>query len=88
MLTYKTKIESTKLKCKKGLSVLKAKSEKGTEQRSLFLLYQSVILSVIDYDLGLTTLSLSSLLKLDRVQDEGMRVIQGTTKDTSTEAMR
>ena len=30
----------------------------GIEQRDLFLLYQSVVLSVIDYRLGLTTMAL------------------------------
>ena len=88
MLTYKTQVESTKLRCKKGLSVLKAMTSKGIEQRHLFLLYQSVILSVNDYGLGLTTLSQSNLQKLDRVQNEGTRVILGTTKDTPIEAMR
>ena len=42
MLTYKTQVESTKLRCKKGLSALKAMASKGIEQRHLFLLYQSV----------------------------------------------
>ena len=88
MLTYKMQVESTKLRCKKGLSALKAMASKGIEQRHLFLLYQSVILSVIDYGLGLTTLSQSNLLKLDRVQNEAMRVILGTTKDTPIETMR
>ena len=88
MLTYKTQVESTKLRCKKGLSALKAMASKGIEQRHLFLLFQSVILSVIDYGLGLTTLSQSNLLKLDRVQNEAMRVILGTTKDTPIETMR
>ena len=74
MLTYKTQVEPTKLRC--------------IEQRHLFLLYQSVILSVIDYGLGLTTLSQSNLLKLDRVQNEAMKVILGTTMDTPIEAMR
>ena len=63
-------------------------ASKGIEQRHLFLLCQSVILSVIDYGLGLTTLSQSNLLKLDRVQNEAMRVILGTTKDTPIETMR
>ena len=39
MLTYKTQVESTKLRCKKGLSALKAMASKGIEQRHLFLLY-------------------------------------------------
>ena len=47
-----------------------------------------MILSIIDYGLGLTTLSQSNLLKLDRVQNEAMRVILGTAKDTPTETMR
>ena len=80
MLTYKTQVESTKLRCKKGLSMLKAMALKGIKQRHLFLLYQSVILSVTDCGLGLTTLSQSNLLKRDRVQNEAMRVILGTTR--------
>ena len=63
-------------------------TSKGIEQRHLFLLYQSVILSVIDYGMGLTTLSQSKMLKLDRVQNEATRVILGTTKDTPIENMR
>ena len=43
--------------------------------------------AVSDYGLGLTALSQSNLLKLDRVQNEAMRVILGTTKDTPIEAM-
>ena len=70
MHTYKTQVESTKLRCKKGLSALKAMASKGIEQCHLFLQYQSVILGITDYGLGLTTLSQSNLLKLDRVQNE------------------
>ena len=66
---------------------MKDMASKGIEQRHLFLLYQSVILSVIDYGLGLTTMSQSNLLKLDRVQNKAMRVILGTTKGTPFEAM-
>ena len=50
MPTYKTQVQSTKLRSKKGL--LKAKASKGIEQRHLFLLYQSVVLSVIEHGLG------------------------------------
>ena len=88
MLTYRKHVETTAPKCKKGLSVPKAVAAKGIGQSHLFLLYQNVVLSVIDYGLGLTTMSQTKLLKLDRVQNEAMRVILGTTKDTPTEAMR
>ena len=59
---------------------------KSIEQHHQFLLYQSVILSVIDYGLGLATLSQSNLLKLDGVQNETMRVLRETTRDTPIEA--
>ena len=42
-------METTAPKFKKGLSVSKATAAKGIEQRHLFLLYQSVVLSVTDY---------------------------------------
>ena len=88
MLTYRKHVETTALKCKKGLSVLKAVAAKGIEQCHLFLLYQSVVLSVIDYGLGLTTMAQTNLLTLDRVQNEAMRVTLGTTKHTPIETMR
>ena len=60
---------------------------KGTEQRHLFLLYQNVVPGVTGYGLGLTTMAQTNLLQLDRVRNEAMRVILGTTKDTPTETM-
>ena len=47
-----------------------------------------MILGIIDCDLGLTTLSQSSRLKLDSDQSEAMKIILGTTKDTPIETMR
>ena len=88
MLSCKRQVESTKLKCKKGLSALKAMASKDIEQCHLFLQYQSETLSVIKYGLGPTAPSQSILLKLNRVQNEAMRVILGTTKDTPIEPMR
>ena len=41
MLTYRKHVETTALKRKKGLSVLKAMAAEGTGQRHLFLLYPS-----------------------------------------------
>ena len=61
---------------------------KGIEPRHLFLPYQSVVLSVIDYGLGPTTVARTNPLNLDRVQSEAMPVMLGTTKDTPTEITR
>ena len=72
MLTYKTLVESTKFRCKKRLCGLKAMAEKSIEQRHLLQLYQNVILIVIDYALGVTALSQSCLLKLNRVKHKAV----------------
>ena len=60
---------------------------KGIEQLHLFLLYQIVVPNVTGYGLGLTTMSQTNLLYLDRVQNEAMRVMLGTTKNIPTETM-
>ena len=39
MLTYKMQVESAKVRCKKGLSALKAVPAKGIARRRLSLLY-------------------------------------------------
>ena len=72
MLTYRQYVETTALNCKKGLSVLKAMAAKDTEQRHIFLLYQSVVLGVIDCGPGRTAMAQTNLLKLDSVQNEAM----------------
>ena len=57
-------------------------------QKILVILYQALVVSVMEYGLGLLTLSKSQLQRLDVIQNEGMRAILGCTKDTSAEAMR
>ena len=54
------------------MSVLKAVAAMGFDQCHLFLLYQNVVLSVIDYGLSLTTMAQINLLKLDRMQNEAI----------------
>ena len=47
-----------------------------------------MVLRVIDYGLGLTTMAQKNMLKLDRVQNEVMPVILRTTKGTPSETVR
>ena len=47
-----------------------------------------LVLSQIDYGLGILTLSATQLRSLDVIQNEGMRAILGCTKDTAAAAMR
>ena len=72
MLIYRKHVETTAWKCKKGLSVLKAMAANGIELH-FFPLYQSVVLSNIDCGPGLTTMTQTNRLKLDRVQREAMK---------------
>ena len=71
MLTYRQHVETTALNCKKGLSVLKAMAAKGIQQRHLFLLYQRVVLRVIDYGLGLTTMAQKKYVKAGQSAERG-----------------
>ena len=53
---------------------------KGIEQCHLFLLYQSMVFSVTNYGLGLTTMVKTNLLKLNAVQNEEMRTMLSLNK--------
>ena len=57
-------------------------------QRILQILYQTLVLSVVDYGFGLLTLSKTQLARLEVVQNQGMRTILGCTRATSCEAIR
>ena len=76
-----------KTQVRKRTLALKAIAVKGTKQRSLSMLYQSVIHSITEYSLGLTGLSQSNTPGLNRVHNGATRVILGTTKDAPIEAM-
>ena len=76
------------LKCKESLPVSKVVVANGIEKHHLFLLYESVAVSGIDYGQGIIQMAQTILLKLDRVQNEAIRVMLGTTKDTPTETIR
>ena len=73
---------------RKGLTALKTMAGAKMPQKTLVILYQALVVSVIEYGLGLLTLSKTQVERLDVIQNEGMRAILGCTKDTSAEAMR
>ena len=60
MLTYRQHVETT---------VLRPMAAKDIEQRHIFLLYQSTVFNVIDYGLGITTMSQTNVLKLESSTD-------------------
>ena len=87
-LSGKDHITRLVTKARKGLNALKMMAIRRMPQRILFILYQTLVLSVIDYGFGLLTLSATQLRRLEVVQNEGMRTVLGCTRDTSAEAMR
>ena len=52
------------------------------------ILFQTLVLSVVEYGFRLLTLSKTQLNRLEVIQNEAMRAILGCTRDTSAEAMR
>ena len=87
-LSGKDHITRVIAKARKGLNAVKVMSYAKMPQRVLVILYQTLVLSVVEYGLGLLTLSDSQMKRLDVIQNEGMRTILGCTKDTPIEAMR
>ena len=75
-------------KARKGLNALKTMAIARMSQKILVILYQTLILSVVEYGLGLLTLSTAQINRLEVIQNQAMRVILGCTKDTSADAMR
>ena len=75
-------------RARKGLTAVKTMATAQMPQKVLLILFKALVLSVVDYGLGLLTLSTAQLRRLDVIQNEGMRSILGCTKDTSSEAMR
>ena len=73
---------------RKGLVVLKTMAGARMTQRILCILFQTLILSVINYGFGLMTLSEAQLERLKVIQNEAMRAILGCTRDTSAETIR
>ena len=81
-------VSRTIVKARKGLVALKTMAGARMTQRILCILFQTLILSVINYGFGLMTLSEAQLKRLEVIQNEAMRAILGCTRDTSAEAMR
>ena len=52
--------------------------------KNLVILYQALILSVINYGFGLLTLSAAQLKRLESIQNETMGTILCCTKDTTS----
>lgn len=57
--SYKYQVERTNSKCKRDLVALKTMLATKIQQRLQFLVFNSLILSVIHYEMGISTISSS-----------------------------
>ncbi len=88
MLLVGTDMSRINSKTRKGLNAVKVMANDGMPQRTLLLLFEMLVLSQVNYGLGLLTLSATQARRLDVIQNEGMRAVLGCTRDTSATAMR
>jgi hypothetical protein len=75
-------------RARKGRSAIKVMAAVDCEQRHLFLLYQELVVSIFEHALAIQTLSNKHIERLERIQNEAMRIIFGCTRDTSCRAPR
>ena len=87
-LSGKDHVSRVVSKARKGLNALKVMACMSMPQKILLILYQTLVLSVVDYGLGLLTLSKTQLQRLEVIQNQSMRTILGCVRATSCEAMR
>ena len=58
-------------KARKGLTTVKMLAYAKMPQRVLVILFQTLVISVVEYGLGLLTLSDTQLNRLEIIQNEG-----------------
>jgi hypothetical protein len=77
----KTRIDHVVTKATKELSAMKVMAAANCEQRNLVLSHQGLVLSVIEYALAVLALSNTQIDKLERIQNETMRIILRCTRE-------
>ena len=68
---------------RRALTALKMMAGARMSQKILVILFQALILLVIEYGFRLLTLSTAQLNRLEGIKNEAMQVILGCTRDTS-----
>ena len=87
-LWFYAHVDTIIIKARRGLAAMRVMSAAKCAQQLLFLLYQGLVLSVIEYAMAILTLSPRQTERLDKIQNEAMRIILGCTRDTEIRAMR
>lgn len=88
ILSYKYLVDRVIIKCKHGLTALKTLVTAHKEHRPLVLLFNYLVLAVIDYNLCILTLSAQSVKMFEWIQNVGMQIFWGCTPDTPIKMMK
>lgn len=89
-LSWKTHIKETKTKCQKAMNIIKSLCSKkwGSSRKTLLNVYQSVILSRIDYGaIVYSSACRTSLSSLDPIHNTGIRLSIGAFKTSPVQSI-
>jgi ribonuclease HI len=87
-LCFREHIDHVIARARRGLAAMRVMAAANIPQGQLVTLYQALVLSGIEYGCGILTLSETQTERLDRIQNEAMRLILGCTRDTPCVTMR
>ena len=87
-LSFNAHVDHVVSKAHKGLTALRVMAAANIEQRLLTLLFNALVLSPIQYAAAILTVSPTQIARLEKVQNEAMRIILGCTRGNPCVAMR
>ena len=87
-LSYNEHIDQVIIKAKRGLAAMRVMAAANCEQRHLCLLYEGLVMYVLEYAMAILTFSRKQIERVERIQNEAMQIILGCTRDTACRAMR
>ena len=90
-LDWKAHIQQLKSKCNKALNLMRSVSstEWGADQRTLMMIYRSLIRSKIDYGcIVYNSASSRELVSLESVSNEAMRISSGCFRSTPISSLQ
>jgi hypothetical protein len=85
---FTERVDHVIIKARKGVAAIRVMAVANCEQRHLVLLFQGLVLSVVEYALAIFTVSQTQIQRLEHIQNEAMRILLGCTRNTACRAMR
>ena len=87
-LTFSEHTTAVRSRCLQAMSTLKAAFSRGVDLRRLTHLYRALILPRITYGLEIIPPNVTTMEKLDRIQNSALRLISGCSRHTHLTSLR